>query len=80
MLVNYLRNFLDPQDFHIDIYNNKIHINNYEKIISLGTTKIIIKVNNQQINLFGTNFSLNKLADSELLITGSLESLEIKHE
>ena len=29
MAYNYLRNFLDPIDFHIDIYGKFIHITNY---------------------------------------------------
>ena len=77
---NYLRNFLDPKDFHIDIYDRSIDITNYNKIITLGTAKIIIEAPLKKITLCGSNFSLNKLADKELLISGKLDSLEIKHE
>lgn len=80
MLANYLKEFLDPSEFHLDIYNGKIHINNYQKIISLGTTKTIIKAGNKKISLTGSNFSLNKLENNELLITGNLESLAIANE
>lgn len=80
MLVNYVRNFLDPSLFHIDIYNEKIHISNYQRIISLGNSKIIIEANGKKISLIGSSFSLNRLADKEILIIGKLESLEIKYE
>ncbi len=80
MVYNYLRNYLDPIDFHIDIYDKQIHITNYEKILTLGTNKIIIKASLKKITLEGRNFSLNKLEDKELLISGKLESLEIKYE
>lgn len=80
MTYNYLRNFLDPIDFHIDIYDKKIHITNYEKILTLGSNKIIIKAKSRKITLEGRNFSLKKLADRELLILGSLNNLEIKYE
>ena len=80
MLVRNLYNFLDHSSFHIDIYDNKIHICNYKRIISLGSSKIIIKTNDKKVSLIGNNFSLNKLADNEILIIGNLESLEIKDE
>lgn len=77
---NYLRNFLNPVDFHIDIYNKLIHITNYEKILTLLSNKIIIKTKNQKVTLEGKNFSLKKLADKELLILGELSNLEMKYE
>ena len=80
MAYNYLRNFLDPIDFHIDIYDKKIHITNYEKILTLASNKIIIKAKSRKITLEGRDFSLKKLADRELLILGSLNNLEIKYE
>ena len=80
MAYNYLRNFLDPIDFHIDIYDKKIHITNYEKILTLGSNKIIIKAKSRKITLEGRYLSLKKLADRELLILGSLNNLEIKYE
>ena len=80
MAYNYLRNFLDPIDFHIDIYDKKIHITNYLKILTLGSNKIIIKAKSRKITLEGRDFSLKKLADRELLILGRLDNLEIKYE
>ena len=77
---NYLRNFLNPVDFHIDIYNKLIHITNYEKILTLLSNKIIIKTKNQKVTLEGKKFSLKKLADKELLILGELSNLEMKYE
>lgn len=80
MVYNYLRNFLDPREFHINIYDKKIYITNYEKILTLGSNKIIIKAPSKKLTLEGRDFSLNKLADKELLILGRLDNLEIKYE
>ena len=80
MLNDKLRNFLDSNIFHIDIFDDKIHICNYKRIISLGSSKIIIKTNNKKVSLIGRDFSLNKLLDKEILIIGNLESLDIKDE
>ena len=80
MAYNYLRNFLDSVDFHIDIYSKFIHITNYLKILTLGSNKIIIKARDCKITLEGRDFSLNKLEDKELLIVGILDNLEIKYE
>ena len=80
MAYNYLRNFLDPIDFHIDIYGKFIHITNYLKILTLSCNKIIIQVESCKMILEGRDFSLNKLADRELLISGRLYNMEIKYE
>ncbi len=80
MLRNYLRDFLNPSEFYINIYDKNIHIVNYQKVETLGTNKIIIKAPLKKIILEGNNFSLNKLADQELLISGKLDNLEIKYE
>ena len=53
MVYNYLRNFLNPADFHIDIYDKHIHITKYDKIITLGTNKIIIKTTSKKLILEG---------------------------
>ncbi len=79
-MIENFRNFIDPKDFSINIYKDKINIKNYKKIITLGINKIIIKLDNLKITLNGNNFSLTKLKDEELLITGKLESLEMKYE
>ncbi len=80
MTYDNLRNFLEPSEFHIDIYDEKIYITNYGKILTLNSNKIIIKDKKKKIILEGSNFSLNKLATKELLIFGNLDNLEIKYE
>ena len=80
MRINEMKIFLNPSLFQINICSKNIYINNYTEIISLGLNKIVIKVSEGKIILNGTSFSLTKLASKELLITGKLESLEIKYE
>ncbi len=77
---NQIKNYIEDHEFHLDIYENKIHIINYSKIISLQTEKVIILVPNKKIILTGQNFSLNKLFDDEVLIEGVLLNLEMKNE
>ncbi len=77
---NQIRNYIEDHEFHLDIYENKIHIINYQKIISLQTEKIIVLVPSKKIIMTGQNFSLNKLLDDEVLIEGFLTNLEINHE
>ena len=80
MIINELRNFFDPSLFQINICAKNIYVNNYTEVVSLGLNKIVLKVIKAKIILNGTSFSLTKLANNELLITGKLESLEIKYE
>ncbi len=75
-----IRNYIEDKEFHIDIYSNKIHVINYQKIISLEPDKIMIKAPNYKIILLGRNFSLDQLLEQEILLEGTLVSLEVKNE
>ncbi len=79
-MFNQIKNYIEDNEFHLDIFADKIHVSNYIAIVSLGTEKIVLAVPNKKITLYGQKFSLSKLLNQEILIEGLLTSLEIKNE
>jgi len=75
-MFNNLRNYLDDNAWRIHIYNGKINIVNYIDIVTLEDNRISIKYQNGMIVIKGKDLSVNKLLDSEILITGTISSVE----
>ena len=71
-ILNNIRNELKNEKFKIIIYNNKVNIINYNKIIELNEKNI--KIDN--INIVGENLSIIKMVDDEILISGNINRVE----
>jgi len=72
-----LINYINDKEFRFTIYNNKIHIINFNKLITLEDNYISFLTNNKKINIIGNNLSLEKLIDKELLIKGNISKIEV---
>lgn len=79
-MLDKLYNFIDDNEFRLTVYENKIHIINYKRIISLEKNYISLKSNNKKIAIFGNNLSLNKLLNNEMLISGIITKIEVNND
>lgn len=77
-MFNNLRDYLNDNSWRINIYNGKINIVNYIDIITLENNRISIKYESGFIIIKGKNLSVNKMLDSEILITGNICSVEFE--
>ena len=75
-----LRNYIMDNEFRMTFFENRIHIVNYQELISLGTEKIKIQSPHFQVTLLGENLTLSKLLDQEIMIHGKLIRMEIVYE
>ena len=66
---NRIKNYIEDNEFHFDIFIDHIYIANYEKILSLSDTRVSFVAQNKKITLTGNKLSLIKMLDDELLIT-----------
>ena len=74
---NFITNYINDKEFRFTVYENKIHIINFNKIITLEDNYISLLSNNKKININGLNLVLVRLLDNELLIKGSITSIEV---
>lgn len=77
-MFNNIRNYLNDSKWKINIFDNKINIVNYLDIITLEDTRISIKCNDCNIIVKGKNLTVNKLLDNEMLIIGTILSVEFE--
>lgn len=75
---NRIKNYIEDNEFHFDIFIDHIYIANYEKILSLSDTRVSFVAQNKKIILTGNKLSLIKMLDDELLIQGNLTKVELE--
>ena len=79
-MLNQISNYIQNKAFYFTVYENKIHIQNYQRIISLEENYLSFTTQNKKINISGNNFILKKLLDKELLISGNIHKIEVINE
>ena len=72
-----IKEFLNTSDFRMNYQNNNLNILNYDEIILLTDTKILIKKDNKIITVSGYDLTLLKLLDFEILIHGNIKTIEL---
>lgn len=76
-MFNYISNYINDKEFKFTVYDDKIHIINFNKIITLEDNHISLLSTNKKINIKGNNLVLKKLLDNELLIKGNISNIEV---
>ena len=73
-----LKNYINDEAWKINISRNQVDIVNYLDIILLEEEKILVKYQEGIISIIGDRLSVNKMLDSEILITGNIRCVEFK--
>lgn len=76
-MFKYISNYINDKEFRFTVYEDKIHIINFNKIITLEDNYISLLSNNKRISIKGFNLVLAKLLDNELLIKGKITNIEV---
>ena len=72
-----IKEFINPNDFRMNYFKSNLNILNYDEIILLTDTKILIKKENNIINIIGKDLTLLKLLEKEILIHGKIKNIEL---
>ena len=71
-----IRHFINDTSFQMVFINNSLDIINYTNINYMEDNKISINSYDKKILIKGTNMSVKKLLESEILISGNFKSIE----
>lgn len=77
-LVSKFRTYLLENEFSINILNNKINIKNYNTIGQIDSNKMVVFYEDGSVIITGKNLSLIKMLDDELLISGTINNIELR--
>lgn len=75
-----LINFLYDKKYFINIYDEYIHVFNYEELISLSSKKIELRFSSFNLIIDGENLFINKMLSNEMLIKGVINKVGFVYE
>jgi len=77
-IINGIRSYIKETDYKITILNNKINIVNYKDIGHFDSNKIVIKLEEREVIIKGSELVVSKLMNDEILITGDFTNIEFR--
>lgn len=79
-MIEKVDSWLKDNHFQMTITNNGLYIKNYIQLLGLEESLVLIKVKNKTISIKGTNLSLKKILQNELLLKGTIKKIEVLDE
>ena len=76
----YFSNFLFDLENFITIYDNTLHVFNYQRLNKLSATEIVLTFENKKVTIAGNNLKIKQMTKQELLISGQILKVEFKYE
>lgn len=74
-MIETLRSYIDNKEFYILVTKQFIYIKNYTNITSITNEEILFSINKNYYKISGNNLSLKRSENKELIISGTLESI-----
>lgn len=72
-----IKEFINSKELRLNYINNKLNVVNYDEIVLLTAEKIILTKDKKVIIIKGLNLTLLKLLEEEILINGSIKTIEL---
>ncbi|MCH5166460.1 MAG: YabP/YqfC family sporulation protein [Erysipelotrichales bacterium] len=75
-MLDIIKSYFNKEDFYLIITNSNLYIKNYNKIINIEPTEIIININEQLLKINGQNLTLKRIVSKDLVVNGTIESVK----
>lgn len=72
--------YIKEEEFRLTIFCDRIHIMNYEEVLSLEENRISIQSEIGRIVIRGENLVVNRLLEQEILIQGKVLGIEMSNQ
>lgn len=72
--------YIYDKEFRFTVFDNRIHIINFKRIIVLEEDLVLLQSNQKKIRIVGTRLVLNKLLDHEMLLMGNIQKIEVEND
>ena len=79
-MLDKLNNYINDKEFKFTVYENKIYVINFKRIITLEDNHISLLSQNKKLNINGMNLILEKLLDNEMIIKGNINKIEVTND
>lgn len=75
-MLDRVKDYIKDEEFRMTIFKNRVHIVNYQEVLSLEPSRVSVQIENKRMILKGTKLIVKKLLDHEILIQGEIHSVE----
>ncbi len=75
-----MKNFIMDNEFRVTFFENRIHVINYQELLSLSDEKIRLQAPHLKMTFIGKNLVLSKLLEDEIMVHGHLLKVEMEYE
>lgn len=75
---NNIINYLKDKDYIISIFDNYLYIYNYKKLLYFSETRFEVRLNNIKVIIDGSNLTIKKMNEEELMICGNIKLLKLE--
>ncbi len=72
-----IKDYINDNEFKLTIFEDRVYVANYSKIISLEDERISFLTRKGKIVIKGNDLCLNKLLEDEVLISGRVSNIEV---
>ena len=74
-MIKNIKDYVRNDEFKITLNNKNVDIENYTNIGNISNKEIIIYNNKTQIKILGSNLSVSKMLNDEILIFGKYNNI-----
>lgn len=75
---NRIRNYLFEEEFYLTVFPDKVDVLNYKTIGHFDSEKVLLIGEEKMVVIKGKHLVVSKLMKEEVLITGTIESIEFR--
>ncbi len=79
-IINNIKEFLYDKNYFISLFDNNVHLFNYEKITKLSKKFMSFSFTNFNIIIDGNELIVDKLLNKEIVISGNIKNIGISYE
>lgn len=79
-MLSRVKDYILDQEFRLTLLEHRVFAINFSKILSLEETRVSFLTSYGRIVVKGRNFVLQRLLESEVLIGGEVEGVEVFYE
>ena len=78
-MLDKINNYLLDSEYKLTVFEDKIHLINYKKLLVLEDEKIVLSTNKTIVTITGEKLSLKKLLQNEILLSGVIRKIEVNY-
>lgn len=75
MFLKNVKNYLQKDDYNINLYKNALYISNYQKVDHIAEDNVRILFDTFSLIVKGNHITVDKMMDKEILFNGTFESV-----